>query len=51
MSDSQRQRIDAYIRDGEFIADVCSRAFAGIRSGAVGLAHSIKAVIATPARH
>lgn len=51
MSSSERQRINAYIHDGELIADISSRALAGIRSGVVGLTHGLKAMFATPARH
>jgi len=51
MSRSERQHVYAYIHDGERIADISSRAYAGIRSGVVGLAHGLKAMFATPARH
>ncbi|MBK5104946.1 MAG: hypothetical protein JJE42_11920 [Burkholderiales bacterium] len=51
MSSRERQRINAYIHDGELIADISSRALAGIRSGVVGLTHGLKAMFATPAKH
>jgi hypothetical protein len=51
LSSRERQRINAYIHDGELIADISSRALAGMRSGIAGLSHGIKALLATPARH
>ncbi|MBE0624625.1 MAG: hypothetical protein IH606_07435 [Burkholderiales bacterium] len=51
LSRRERLHINAYIHDGERIADISTRALAGIRSGALGVAHGVKAMFATPARH
>jgi hypothetical protein len=51
VSRRERLRINAYIHDGEVIADFSSRAFAGVRSGVDALARDIKAAFAKPARH
>ncbi|MGP1676415.1 MAG: hypothetical protein ACTS6J_04575 [Burkholderiales bacterium] len=58
LSENERLRINAYIQDGEFIAEYLSRALAGIRSGvalaghaAGSLAQGVKAAFARPARH
>jgi hypothetical protein len=51
---SERLRIDAYIHDGERIAELCSRAVAGVAlagHAVSGLAHGVKALFAKPARH
>ena len=54
MSNSERLRINAYMHDGELIAEFLSRALAGVaRAGHAvsSLAHSVKSAFAKPARH
>ena len=54
MSKSERLRINAYMQDGEHIAEFFSRALAGVALAGHGvnrLAHNVKAVFARPARH
>lgn len=51
LSRSERLRINAYIHDGEVIAEFLSRVVAGVRFGAGSLARAVKALFAHPARH
>ncbi|MBE0614318.1 MAG: hypothetical protein IH604_11670 [Burkholderiales bacterium] len=51
MSTSERQRVNAYIRDGERIADAALHALAALHSGAEAIAHGVKAVFAKPTSH
>lgn len=57
ISQGERECMNAYIQEGEHIADLCSRALtrigSGITLGAHGLhnlAHAVKSVFAKPAR-
>lgn len=56
LSESERLRVNAYLHDGEFIADLLCRALTGARAvallaahGAGSLAHAVKAKFARPA--
>jgi len=58
LSESERLRVNAYLHDGEFIADLLCRALTGARSLALSaahaagrLAHAVKAIFAKPAGH
>lgn len=51
LSENERRRANAYMRDGELIAEVYCRARAGIQSAAGRLARGAKAMFARPVRH
>ncbi|MBE0619120.1 MAG: hypothetical protein IH605_00865 [Burkholderiales bacterium] len=54
MCKSERQRVSAYIHDGEVIGELLCDAFTGLAHAGHGisrLAHDVKAVFAKPARH
>lgn len=50
LSRSERLRINAYMHDGELIAEFCCRALANIQSGAGALSRAVRAMFASPAR-
>ena len=47
---SERERVNAYLHDGERIAEFSSRALENIRSGTRFAARGIRAVFAKPTR-
>ena len=51
LSENERRHINAYMQDGEFIAEVFCRALAGIQTAAGSLARGSKAMFARPVRH
>ena len=51
MSASERQRANAYIRDGEHLADAALYALAAIHSGAEFIVHGVKTLFAKPTSH
>lgn len=51
MRKSECMRVNAYIHDGEVIAELSSRVLAGVRSGIDALARDLKAAFAKPTRH
>jgi len=51
MSASERQRVIAYIHDGEVIAELMSGALTGIRSGVELAERGIKAIFPSHAKH
>lgn len=51
LSKRERLRVDAYMHDGERIADLICSTQAHIQSGANRLAHALKVIFASTARH
>ena len=51
LSKGDRLRATGYMHDGELIAEFSSRTLAQIQSGAGSLAHAVKAILASTAKH
>lgn len=51
MSAGQRLRINAYMQDGELIAELTRRALENVRSRGALAGRAVKAIFARPARH
>ena len=51
MSETERLRVNAYIHDGEVIADLMSGALAGMRSGVELAERGIKAILPGHIKH
>ena len=47
----ERLRVNAYMQDGEFIAELICRALALVHAGAAGLARAVKLLFATSVKH
>jgi len=51
LSESERQRADDYLHDGEILAELMSGALEGIRSGIQLAERGIKAIMPSRAKH